>query len=188
MDKTNLRKQSCSGTWQLEEIKIHIYRGHASPETSWPLQPQSGGIHYCSQNFRCLFHSFKSEICTLRTRSLEWPTKCRLVAFSRKICDPIQILLPSTEITLHPQPFCSWLPGLRPSLAYFYFTAPFAHWYHQLLFDSWIDIICPAVSKARKSFKCQYAIFKGNFWFGIKMWRFMILFANIIIGNVPYQL
>lgn len=73
------------GHGSLKRLKLIFTGGHASPETSWPLQPQSGGIHYCSQKFRgCLFHSFESEICTLRTRSLEWPTKFRLVTFSRK--------------------------------------------------------------------------------------------------------
>lgn len=61
MDK-NLIKQSCGGTCQLEEIKIHIYRGHVGPEDKLVMAATEGrNLLMLAEMRGCLFHFKKKE-------------------------------------------------------------------------------------------------------------------------------
>lgn len=56
----------------------------------------------------------------------------------------------STKITMSPLlTFLHLVPALLPPQGYFWWSAPSADWYHQVLSDSWLHTACPQVSNRK---------------------------------------
>lgn len=103
----------------------------------------------------CLFH-LKKKVTSLYSW-IDTPSSLLLSTHYTRLSLSGKVISDPTSKYLHPPlkslfllfcPFRSWFSALHPTPGYFWWSAPSADWYHQLLSDSWLHIVCPRVSKA----------------------------------------